>query len=543
MATKQEQLNTIAETLKGIQSKIATEGITDNSGKTLLAPTITADTLSGTNQAVKLPTQTDNTQAWTSAQNAGNASIQDSTPTTTDSTTDLFNQYLSKSSELNADKASSTDLYSQASEMAGYTPELQAKATEEQNKLNALNAQLTGLTNTGTAEQLSAESESAGKGRTTTMLNRQQQEIARQTAIKALPLQASIQAQQAVVNKNDNLLKNAKETMNTYYSLLNTDATNEYTYKTNLLKSVYEFASAEQKGQLDAKAKEEDRKYEEKQNNLKTINSYVSQALDYGQSDLITEFTSLDTSDPDFQNKLGQVASKLKDPNASLDTYLKQLQVRKAEQDLTGTGTETLSIDDAKKYNELYPNAGIKVGDTVAEANRKAGVTGSTINTTQTDTLKTKLNNINNILSSSGLSMAIGVTPFGRYPTELDTSGNKTDFIASVNQLVDQETLNTLLNLKKAGGTLGAISEKELSILQNASSKINSWAIKDKNGNVTGYKTTEAKFKDEINRIKQSTQKLIDASGGGISTDDYLDNASSWLNTNSLDNLLNKAGY
>ena len=540
----QTQLNAIAEQLKGIQSKIATEGVTDSSGKTLLAPTITAETLQNTGGSVKLPTQTDSTPSWTSAMNAGNAVIQATTGKTTTDTTgmeDLFAKYTQANADLQGGKASETDLYSKAAGMAGYTPELQAKATEEQNKLNAMMAQLTGITNAGTAENLRLEGEATGKDVTTSFLGRQQSEVTRQAAIKALPLQAAIQAQQAIVTNNTNLLINAKENLNTYYSLLSKDAENEYNYKKELVDNVYNFASKQEQAKLDAIIKKEDRAYDEKQANIKTIQNYVSQALEYGQSDLITEFTSLDTSDPDFQTKLGQVASKLKDPNASLDTYLKQLQIRKAEADLAGT-SETLSIDDAKKYNELYPNAGIKVGDTVAEANLKAGVGGATANTTQIDTLTTKLNNINNILSSPGISMAIGVSPIGRFPTELDISGNKTDFIASVNQLVDQETLNTLLNLKKAGGTLGAISEKELSILQNSSSKINSWAIKDKNGNVTGYKTTEEKFKDEINRIKTSTQNLLD-SLGYISVDDYLNGIDTYYSQGNVDDIYSQAGY
>lgn len=316
MATRQEQLNSIAEQLKAIKSKIATEGITDSSGKTLLAPTITADALSRNNTTVKLPNKIDNTSELVNAQNIGNASVLASNPKTTEDTTgvkSLFEQYTDASNQLNSEKASSVDLQEQAGKMSGYGPGTEKRLATEQAKLDALNAQLTGLTNAGTAEQSSATSRTVGQGTTTSQLSSETSAIARQNAIQALRLQASIQAQQAIVNNNTNLLNNAKETMNTYYSLLSQDAENEYNYKKELLNSVYDYATSQEQAQLEAKAEEEDRLYTESKSNLSDAQNWASTAISNGQSDIAQQIMKLDSSSDTFQNDLADLVGQIKE--------------------------------------------------------------------------------------------------------------------------------------------------------------------------------------------------------------------------------------
>lgn len=80
-------------------------------------------------------------------------------------------------------------------------------------------------------------------------------------------------------------------------------------------------------------------------------------------------------------------------------------------------------------------------------------------------------------------------------------SSKKADFIAGVQQLTSQLTLDSLIKAKAAGATFGALSEGELNILAGSATKLNSWAIKDKQGNVTGYNTSGDSFKKEIDKI------------------------------------------
>lgn len=123
-----------------------------------------------------------------------------------------------------------------------------------------------------------------------------------------------------------------------------------------------------------------------------------------------------------------------------------------------------------------------------------------------------KLKLIDNILGSKGLAGSVGAYALGRWTPFTPDKGARMEFAANVNRLVDQETLDTLLQLKAQGGSLGAVSEKELAILQNAATNFKTWEIKDDNGNPTGrYQVSEKVFKDELTRIKDSTQRVKDA--------------------------------
>jgi hypothetical protein len=93
-------------------------------------------------------------------------------------------------------------------------------------------------------------------------------------------------------------------------------------------------------------------------------------------------------------------------------------------------------------------------------------------------------------------------------------TGDKQNFIAGVQQLISQDTLNTLLDLKAQGGTLGALSDGERETLQSAASKISTWVKRDAAGNVVGYNASEKDFKAELEKIKNITNQAIDKAGG-----------------------------
>jgi hypothetical protein len=136
--------------------------------------------------------------------------------------------------------------------------------------------------------------------------------------------------------------------------------------------------------------------------------------------------------------------------------------------------------------------------------------------TEKIDTLKQKVALIDSLLTSKGLAGSVGPYGVSRWTPFTADKAERKEFAAGVNQLIGQETIDTLLNLKKQGGTLGALSDNERFMLQSAASKIGSWQIKDAQGNPTGeYEVSEDAFKAELNRIKELTQKAIDQAGGG----------------------------
>ena len=116
-------------------------------------------------------------------------------------------------------------------------------------------------------------------------------------------------------------------------------------------------------------------------------------------------------------------------------------------------------------------------------------------------TIQDKITQISGLISHSGLNSAVGTSALGRIGLADKVSGAKQDFIGGVQQLVSKDTIDTLLNLKKAGGTLGALSDGERAMLQSAASKIGTWAI-TKDGKVTGYNIDAGSFKRELETIR-----------------------------------------
>lgn len=162
--------------------------------------------------------------------------------TVPDTSTDLFNKYITNQPT----PVDTSAIYAQANQAAG--------VQDKQQVVNDLSAQVNKINADAQAAQQTLESQSAGKDVTSAFLGKQQQEIARQAAIKALPLSAELAAAQGN-------LKAAQDNVNTLYKLKSDDATNQYNYRTQLLKSVYDFASAQEKAKLDKLQKEADNKF------------------------------------------------------------------------------------------------------------------------------------------------------------------------------------------------------------------------------------------------------------------------------------------
>lgn len=148
-----------------------------------------------------------------------------------------------------------------------------------------------------------------------------------------------------------------------------------------------------------------------------------------------------------------------------------------------------------------------------------------------TETLNNKVSQIDELInkvSTDGKNVVGPTGVFGRFSI-LNTkklSGKEQAFVGSVKQLISKETLDTLINLKRAGGTLGALSDQERIMLQNAATKIGGWEKKDKNGVGIGiWSISESEFKKELENMKKLTQTAISrASGGtGIVSIDPLD--------------------
>ncbi len=121
---------------------------------------------------------------------------------------------------------------------------------------------------------------------------------------------------------------------------------------------------------------------------------------------------------------------------------------------------------------------------------------------------------ISNLTADKYLTSAVGPNPFARASFSNAITGGKTNFIAGIEQLRSQLTLDSLINAKAKGATFGALSEGELKTLQASASKLATWAMVDKDGNVTGYKASEGDFKRELDKINNFAKLDFILKGG-----------------------------
>jgi len=141
-------------------------------------------------------------------------------------------------------------------------------------------------------------------------------------------------------------------------------------------------------------------------------------------------------------------------------------------------------------------------------------------------TLRNKMGNIEDLINDKGLDNAVGPNRTARFSLFEKFNAKRGNFIAGIEQLISQETLDTLVAAKAQGATFGALSQTELDILIAAASKIGTWRVTkdgEKDGKVLGYKTTEEAFKKELQKIKDNSAGLIQSAGGSLLTQEERD--------------------
>ena len=183
----------------------------------------------------------------------------------------------------------------------------------------------------------------------------------------------------------------------------------------------------------------------------------------------------------------------------SLDREEKSMEATRklGEKDLqfvSGTANQPVGIFD-KKTGVFTPIRGI--GGGVSGGGMAGGSTGQL----QLATAKANVDLITGLTIDKYLGGSVGPNLFARLSPSSVFTGGKTNFIAGVQQLSDQLKLDKLIQAKAQGATFGALSDNELRVIASAATKIGTWAIKDKEGNVVGYNANEATFKAELDKI------------------------------------------
>jgi hypothetical protein len=121
---------------------------------------------------------------------------------------------------------------------------------------------------------------------------------------------------------------------------------------------------------------------------------------------------------------------------------------------------------------------------------------------------------MDSILSDKNLNSAVGPNSLARASFTNLFTGGKSNVISAVEQLRSTLTLDNLVNAKAKGATFGALSDAELKLLNASASQLGTWAQTDSAGNVTGYKTTETAFEQEMDKIRNFAKLDFILKGG-----------------------------
>jgi hypothetical protein len=193
----------------------------------------------------------------------------------------------------------------------------------------------------------------------------------------------------------------------------------------------------------------------------------------------------------------------------------------------TGSNPDTLSAiaravyEDPTLLKTYTPSRAQDIQDEIINAGLSLSTNKGKQTTLATPQKQTELSGqvtlADKILNHPGLNSAVGPTAINRWGIIDYFTGAKDSFLADTRRLVSLEALQSLIDAKAQGATFGALSDREMNILQSAATTIGAREIV-KNGTVVGYDMSESDFKAEVARLKNSYQKLLDLNSGTLPT-------------------------
>jgi len=214
-------------------------------------------------------------------------------------------------------------------------------------------------------------------------------------------------------------------------------------------------------------------------------------------------------------------------------------------------GTAQGVSDDAMSWATLISNGTYKPSDVpdelkkeVANVMAKMPPSEKAINDAQK-----MIDSIKLLKEDPGINAAVGPAFTGaisRTWLSEPFTGRRSIFLGKANQLVSNLALSKLIEAKSQGATFGALSDREMDILKSAQTALGTWEIRDKDGRVTGYKTTEKGFKNELQRLIDDYQSLVDearGTTGGNSFDSWYSNQAPESDLNAINNMLRDSAY
>jgi hypothetical protein len=247
-----------------------------------------------------------------------------------------------------------------------------------------------------------------------------------------------------------------------------------------------------------------------------------------------------------LQNAKTQMITEIANNGGGTNQELiRQIQNAKTAGEVTTLGANSGYIGKEQRLNNAldrqYKQAQIgKIYQDMAEtrATAEAKKAGLTLTPVSAARIQQEVSNINDLTKSKGIQTAVGTSILSRSPSgiggvigkalsivgagglvrdaQLKLSGDTQNFIAGVEQLKEQATLDKLTEAKASGATFGALSDGERQTLAAAASKLGTWTIKDSDGATVGYNTTEKNIKNELDTINNFKKLDYIYRGGNI---------------------------
>lgn len=428
-------------------------------------------------------------------------------PATVESTNnnlqDLFKQYLGAQP-------------AQPNLSAEYSKQAQTAGLEQKSQVvQGLTNQLTALDAQNTAALAQSESRNAPMF----AIRGEQAQQQRNYAMAALPLQARLSAAQGD-------LQSAQAHVDKMFSIFAQDAQNQYDHQKQLVESVYQFATQQQQNILKQLETQAQNNFTLKRDLMSQANDLANTAFANGNSALGSKILGLDPNSQTYQQDVARLAGQITPKASKRDTQV--------------VNGKLIDMQTGEVISNLDNPTSNALGNAIAEL---------------------KVDNINNILNSKALDSVVGTSGLSRTEPGLwsatkrfftgllggavaggatgavfggvgalpgaiigglttgvvrslqgaedELTGDRQNFIGSVEQVTKQLTLDKLIEAKKSGATFGALSDGERITLAGAATKIGSWAIREDgkpDGKILGYDIDEASFKREMDTINYFTK-------------------------------------
>lgn len=407
------------------------------------------------------------------------------------------------------------------------------------------------------AEQAQLEAGAGAKGLTTAMLGGQQAALAKVREAENQTRAAEIGLLDAQILGGQGQLKAAQDAANRAVDLMFQDREATVNTKLKQIELYTPLFNASEKKKADALTfalnKENDRIEAEKAN-LKQIQGLGIKLAEFGVDNATIQKV---VSSKDFNSALLAAGSKLADPRMKLeleklrlDNALTQQRIATEEKQRSLLGgltkaeqkAEAEALKNAQGSIPVLQNK-VLLMDAIMGSKALDSVVGTTIFSRGAGTAGGAFGRF---AAGAGAGAGVGAAagaPFagvGAIPGAIvgglaggitaasqgakDTfTGERQNLIASVEQLVSKEFLDSLIATKARGGTFGALTKPEQDALTQSATKIGTWRMREggkDDGQIIGYNASEKDFKKEINLMKELTAKALQASGGDLYSND-----------------------